>query len=175
MIENKNALTILKIFINQSRNEFSQKNIIISTKLARMTVKHWLEFLVKQNMLTTRKLGVNKLFKLNSSNSIVKQIKILNTLDQIRYILVKLEEKYNFEAYLYGSCARGEDEEESDVDILVIGTVNKSKIISEINRLSAKIKRKVKLNIFTKAEWSMASRKDEAFYERVQADKIEIR
>lgn len=175
ILGNRNLLSILEEFIAAPNREFSQREVVLATKLARMTVKRWLEFLVKHDALTERRQGVNKLFRLNRANSVIKQIKVLNTLTQIRDTLAKLAKDYNFEAYLYGSAARGEDESGSDIDILIIGKLeDKSKVIHEIKKLGAEIKREITSNVYTKSEWAMAARKDRAFYERVQAEGIKI-
>ncbi len=48
--------------------------------------------------------------------------KNIYTIDEIRQVMLKLSEKYDIQnAYLFGSYARGEATESSDIDILIKG------------------------------------------------------
>ena len=84
------------------------------------------------------------------------------------------EKKYNIQIFLYGSAARGEDIENSDIDLLVIGKINKERLIPEIKKISNNIGREIKIIIFNTLEWSQLVRKDAPFYERVEKDKIRL-
>jgi len=85
------------------------------------------------------------------------------------WLLPKLEIlKYEGEIYLYGSEARGEGLEDSDLDILVIGRER-----AVINKIEA-IDKRVKVSFFTPLEWAKIARDDPAFYERVERDKIRL-
>ena len=86
--------------------------------------------------------------------------------------LLALSKKHGFEAYLYGSAARGEEVEESDLDIIIIGKVKKEELLPEIQRQSALLKKEIRIRIFTPLEWAQLSDNDKAFYERVEKDKI---
>ena len=79
--------------------------------------------------------------------------------------------KFDCDIYLYGSLSRGEDVENSDVDLLVIGEANEPDIVKEIK---SKINRETKIQIFSRMEWSQLERRDRAFYERVERDKIKL-
>src|SRR3989344_2864937 len=111
--------------------------------------------------------------KLNKDNVILKQFKILNNIAKISE-LDNLKKGNNLKIYLYGSCARGEDSKESDIDLLIIGNIKRHDIIEEINKLSKKLNKKITLQIFSELEWANLEKKDRAFYERVEKDKIEI-
>ena len=82
--------------------------------------------------------------------------------------------KHNVNVYLYGSAARGEDVESSDIDLLLIGKLDKSTIVKELNKISKKIKKEIKFQIFSRQEWSLMARNDPAFYERVEKDKVKL-
>ena len=52
--------------------------------------------------------------------------------------------------------------------------IKKEDIIADIGKASEKIKRQIKAEIFSYLEWSQVAKKDRAFYERVEKDKIDI-
>jgi predicted nucleotidyltransferase len=70
---------------------------------------------------------------------------------------------------LFGSYAKGENDEESDVDIL---TISLSKSAPPITELSKLLKRDVNLINFTPAQWSQQAKTNRAFYLDVILDGI---
>jgi len=87
--------------------------------------------------------------------------------------LNNLKEK-ELEIYLYGSASRGEDTEKSDIDILIIGKTKRSEIVDFIENISKNIKKRISFTVFSPVEWSMMRKKDKAYYERIEKDKIRL-
>ena len=170
---NKNIMRLLDFFISNPEKEFSQIKIKNKTNLSKATLTKWLRKLESEGSINVREEGVSKLYELNKNDLIIKYLKIINNIIKLKDIR-KLNNKYNIKIYLYGSAARGEDTEDSDIDLLIIGKLKKENIINEINKISEKINKKIKIEIFTPLEWSNLSMKDRAFYERVEKDKIEL-
>lgn len=169
----RSAVKILLFFLKNPSEEFSQKQILKKIIMAKATLIKQLRLLLEENIVKEKIIGRSKLYSLNTANLIIKQLKILNNILSLKGI-VEIGEKHNTIIYLYGSCARGEDTEKSDVDILVIGRVKKEDLIKDIKALSEKIKRNIKIEVFSPAEWSSMAKKDKAFYERVEKDKIKL-
>ena len=172
LLGNKNLIKILQ-FLIENDTESSQTKIRNKIKIAKATLIKWLNYLEKNNFVKTRIEGVSKLYKLNKENIILKQFKILNTLIKICELNV-LKKKYNIKVYLYGSASRGEDSKESDIDLLIIGDIKRQGIINNIDKLSKKFNKKITLQIFNELEWVNLEKKDKAFYERAEKDKIEL-
>src|SRR3989344_341794 len=171
LLGNKNLINILS-FLIESDEELSQTKIRNKIKMSKATLIKWLKYLEKDNFVSIKIEGVSKLYKLNKENTILKQFKILNNIIKIQELTNLI--KNNINIYLYGSCARGEDSKESDIDLLIIGNIKRHEIIEEINKLSKKLNKKITLQIFSELEWANLDKKDRAFYERVEKDKIEI-
>ena len=171
LLGNKNLINILS-FLIESDEELSQTKIRNKIKMSKATLIKWLKYLEKDNFVSIKIEGVSKLYKLNKENTILKQFKILNNIIKIQELNNLI--KNNIKIYLYGSCARGEDSKESDIDLLIIGNIKRHEIIEEINKLSKKLNKKITLQIFSELEWANLDKKDRAFYERVEKDKIEI-
>ena len=171
LLGNKNLINILS-FLIESDEELSQTKIRNKIKMSKATLIKWLKYLEKNNFVNIKIEGVSKLYKLNKENTILKQFKILNNIIKIQELNNLI--KNNIKIYLYGSCARGEDSKESDIDLLIIGNIKRHEIIEEINKLSKKLNKKITLQIFSELEWVNLEKKDKAFYERVEKDKIKI-
>lgn len=169
----KTPLRILLFFLSNPTGKFSQTELRKRIKLAKATATKWLKYLEDCNLVIVEKVSLIKLYRLNREITVIKYFKILYNLSIIAEIR-EIAYKFDCKAYLYGSAARGEDVEKSDIDILFIGKANKEQIIQEVNKLASIIKRQIKIEFFSEMEWSQMARKDPAFYERAEKDKIEI-
>jgi len=172
LLGNKSLIKILH-FLIENNNELSQTKIRAKIKIAKATLIKWLNYLENNNFVHARIEGVSKLYTLNKESVILKQFKILGNIIKIQE-LSNLIKKHNIKIYLYGSVARGEDSKESDVDLLIIGNIKRQDIINDVNNLSKRINKEITLQIFSELEWVNLGKKDRAFYERVEKDKIEI-
>ena len=171
LIGNKKLLHLLIFLASHPSSEYSYTELRKKTNLAKATLSKWLSYLRKEHIIQEKAIGRNKLYQIDQCSAIIKQFKILITLASLDFFL-PLSEKYSIRAYLYGSAARGEEVESSDIDILIIGKVKKEEIISEIQKQSSKLKKPIKIQIFTSLEWANMAEKDKAFYERMEKDKI---
>lgn len=166
-------MKILSFFFRNSTKEFSQIELLNKIKISKATLIKWLKLLLNGEAIVMKRIGVTNLYKLNNENNFVRYLKILSTLSELDP-LRELSKKYNLDVYLYGSAARGENVEGSDIDLLIISNLNASALIKEIKELSEKINKEIKIQVFSKQEWSMMARKDPAFYERVEKDKVKL-
>ena len=173
LLGNKNLIKLLKFFLRNPSVKISQTDLRRKIKIAKATVIKWSDFLLKEDLLKVDRVGVTKLLQLNKEHLINKQLKILDNLIALRPV-VEIGKKYDIKLYLYGSAARGEDNEESDVDLLVIGKIRKEQLFGDINKVSRSIERNIKISIFTQLDWSQMARKDPAFYERIEKDRKEL-
>lgn len=163
-------MQLLSFFLEHSKQEFSETEVRKKTKLARATVNKWLKTLLNLNLLTQTTKGKMKIYKPNTEFIITKQLKILLNIVKL---LPHLEGIKNVQIYLYGSTARGEDLEDSDIDLLIVGKTDKS-LFDVIRNIEQKVERRIKPSIYTELEWSSMARNDPAFYERVEKDKIRL-
>lgn len=171
VLGNKQALTLLRYFALNPNTELSYTRLRSKVKLAKATLTKWLSTLTEQEIILVKNIGTTKLYRADKDNPFLKQFKILTTIGQLQFFK-KIAQKLNVEIHIFGSAARGEDHETSDVDILVIGKVNKEDLLRLIEK--EKTGRKIQLQIFAPLEWSILAKKDKAFYERVEKDKIAL-
>lgn len=165
----RSAIRILEFFLDNPSGEFYESEIREKSGVVKASSVKWLKTLVESNFLSKRNKGRMILYKLNSENSIIKELKKLKLIS----LLAPEFKNLGVEVFLYGSSARGEDKEESDIDILVIGKQTRD-IINVISNVGKKINKKIKPSFYTQLEWSKMFRKDPAFYERVEKDKIRL-
>jgi predicted nucleotidyltransferase len=137
-----------------------------------MTVKRALTLFVTDELLLKTKEKNQILYSLNIDNPACRHLKISYNLSwlQKKGVLEFLNSHMNTVSsiLLFGSYAKGENDEESDIDILVI-SLSKQTPVAE---LSKKLKRDVNLINFTPAQWSSQAKTNRAFYLDVILDGI---
>ncbi|MCK5233239.1 MAG: nucleotidyltransferase domain-containing protein [Candidatus Aenigmarchaeota archaeon] len=168
------ALRLLISFFGTSK-KFYEKQVHERTGISLGAANKYLKLLSGEKYLLLEKQGKMNFFQLNRDNSIVKCLKVSYSMSlPIVSCLRVLGKKLEIKLYLYGSVARGEDDENSDWDILVIGDVNINKLESEMSRVRKKSNKKISLTIFKKNEWLKLPDEDPALYERIEKDRIEL-
>src|SRR3989338_312597 len=131
---NRSLLRILTYFLRNPSASLSYTQLRKKIKIAKATLTFHLKFLVKARIVTLQAIGLNKIYRLDMNNKVVRQLKVIDSLLLLE-LLKEAAKKYGVEIYLYGSASRGEDLEGSDIDLLVIGGVVKEKIFPEIRSL----------------------------------------
>ena len=153
----KERIKILREVLYRTGN-ISVNSVALKLKLSKGLVSKYFDILTKETILRKRK---GKAYVAESS--MVKAVKILLN---IRDINVRIFKEYSFVKCigLYGSCAKGENTEESDVDIWIRIMSAKEE---ELASLSSKIKKKMqkaKILYLTDAKIDKLIKEDELFY-----------
>ena len=79
----------------------------------------------------------------------------------LQNILVKFKDIDR--AFIYGSFAKGEEREDSDIDLLIIGEVNEDKLIEEIDKLEKKLQREINYAIYEKEDFKKKKKEGNSF------------
>lgn len=166
LLSKKSVSKVLFYFLDHPSNMIYAKQLEAKLSLAKKSILDALDDLFKEGFLTLNEIGRIKQYKLNSGLPIVKQLKILHNVDILETKIKELRDR-ELEVYLYGSCARGENNENSDIDILILGN-KQGNIAGSISN------EKIKPLQLTFLEYSNLARKDKPFYERIEKDKIRL-
>lgn len=166
--------TVLKHFFDNPYEEIHLRELSRKTKVSVYTVKTIIDQLVKENITHERRNGNMRYTKANMNNFFFRYLKIAFSLKKILDSNIVMYLKENIPAVssimLYGSTAKGEDDNSSDVDILVIG--QRKKI--DITRFEKKLGRKINLLSMKWSTWREHTNKDKAFYREVVTNGIVI-
>ncbi|MEA3343712.1 MAG: nucleotidyltransferase domain-containing protein [archaeon] len=172
--ESNIALKLLISFFTTGR-QYYEKEIHEKTGISQGAVNKYLKLLADENYLLLKKHGKMNFLKLNRDNPVVKHLKISYSLSQpLMHHLQAIAKQLGLKLYLYGSAARGEDDENSDWDILIIGDAKTSELEAKLYPIRKESEKEIKLTIFTKREWLNLHKKDPAFFERLEKDRIEL-
>ena len=164
---------VLEIFFKNPNKDFYIREIAKLAKVSPGFSKKATDEFLREGLLTKRDRGNLVLLRGNLGSLVFRHMKITHSLRKIlkSSLLDYLERNLTDlkSVILFGSVARGEDDENSDLDLLVIGkgSLNQTELENVIRRRTSLIK-------CTSDEWKNKARLDRAFYERILIDGIPL-
>ncbi len=139
ILVNTNAQKILWFLIQHPGKEYLEKEIQKSTKISKAGVNFAMKNLWKKKLTLRQKRGKIAFYSVNYSHPVIKQLKVLKKILEVTPILEKLKPE-SMKIILYGSCSRGEDTEQSDMDLFIVTNSSKEEILKLINKWRSKRK-----------------------------------
>lgn len=157
-------LKVLALFMKNPYEKYYLRETARILKMSPMTVMRSLDLLTKEKLLEKQKIKNQILYTANIKSPAFRHLKIA-------YNLAWLERKGTAEfirerlptvssLVLYGSFAKGEDDEKSDVDFLIISQSKKAMDME----LSQHLGREATVLNFTPTQWSEEAKKNRALY-----------
>jgi predicted nucleotidyltransferase len=161
LLEGTNALKTLKYLCENSGRDFTGSAVQKALGISRAGVFLAMKQLIKEGFVKNEIRGNTGIYSADASNPAVKQFKIMMNIVELNGTVEKLC-RHMISATLYGSCARGEDMADSDMDIFIIS--HDPDRVREILK-KIKLKRKIQAVIKTPVETAGFKQK-EALYAR---------
>ena len=163
---------VLGLFLENPHSSYYLRESARILKMDPMTVKRALDLLVKDDLLIRTEEKNRILYKADVENPALRHIKIAYNLSWLRekntvdFILNQMKSVISI--VLFGSFSKGENDKESDVDILTI-SLSKNKPTA---KLAQHLRKDVNLVNFTPAQWSNQAKNNKAFYLDVITDSV---
>ncbi len=166
----KSSARVLEFFLDAPAAEIHASALAKRKRMSKKAALDALEAMSSRGIVKSRQMGRAIYYSLEKGNPTVKALKRLLTISSLRQALVKADVQ-EVDIYLFGSAARGEDTERSDVDVLVIGDEGKRRDRALFAALGGE---RIRIAFFTPMEFSMLSRKDRPFYDAIERDKVRL-
>ena len=140
MIENCSRYRVLEVFFRKPRKVFHIREISRLVKLAQSSVRIHLGKLMKEELIMKSAKGLYGGYIANRDNNLFRLLKqqntvfLLNTSGCLRYVSERIMPRV---IVLFGSAVKGEDIEESDIDLFIEGreeSLNFKKYEKGLNR-----------------------------------------
>ena len=150
-------ITILKPFFEDPNRKFSIRELSRILKINHTTVRQYLNNLVKEGFLSSKKEGLYFFYQLILSKKALN-LKLYYNLEKIRNsnLIEDLEKAYDLPVIvLFGSYTLARDDTSSDIDICLISNVDKE---FQINKYEKSLNRKISLHKFSKDSWGKAKK-----------------
>lgn len=157
----------LKIFLEEPEKEFHLREVARITKKNPVTVKRMLAEQVKSRVL---RLKIERRFYLYSANTENPDYKSMkrqyNQFKLIKSSLIdSIKREFNLPTIiLFGSYEKGEDNENSDVDIFILTETKKEIGLIKFER---KIKRRIQLHIFSHKQFKALKSKNRGLFNSI--------
>lgn len=157
-------LKVLSLFLENPYSRYYLRESARMLQMDPMTIKRALDLLVEENLLMRTEENNRTYYKAEMENPVFRYLKISYNLSKLReknivnYIVKNMKTVSSI--ILFGSFATGENNKESDVDILTISLSKKKPTAQLANHLG----RDVNLIDFTPAQWSNQAKNNKAFY-----------
>ena len=165
VLYNKNSLLILSYISKNVFEENTATSIARNLNLAVSSVHSILKAFETTGLVKTRTIGKSVIYEIDKQNPIFKTFR---TFDNISNILPMIEQLKPLvrKIVLFGSCSRGEDTLNSDIDLFIL-TDNGNK--DNINNIieDAKIERQIIPVIVDTIEAMQLEKDDKVFYNEI--------
>lgn len=122
-----------------------------------------LKSLKEMNLIIENKSGKNIYYQINQMNSSISHFKIFVTINELTPLVKKLKD-ISVKIILFGSCARGEDTIESDIDLFVL--TNKKENVNK-TIFQSTCKRTIQAVVVNTTEFMDLKERDKGFYQEI--------
>ena len=145
--------------------KYHTREIVRQLNLSLGTASKNLRILEEEELIIKENLGRLTIYQANMENPLLKELKIVFTLMEIDGLIKELKE-FSSKIILFGSCATGEDRQESDIDLVVLtGDIRHANKLVEKHQMD--ISRKISPIIMEEVEFRHLKKEDKPFYSRV--------
>lgn len=158
-----NAQKVLGILIQNPGRQFLANEIEKAAKVSRAGVNFSLRKLSKEKLVIREKKAKIYLYSVDHNNPVIKQLKVLQTVIDLQVLIAKIKD-CSEKIVLFGSCARGENLPDSDVDLLIL-TNSKEEIKRCLEKFS--LRKKLQPIIRSPLQFSEMESKEPVFFEEI--------
>jgi predicted nucleotidyltransferase len=132
----------------------------ITRRLAKVspgTLQRELELLARLELISRSKVGNQVFYRVNRDHPVFPELralvaKTLGAIQILRAALAPITDRI-IAAFIYGSLARQEERAESDVDLLVVGSVSLEEVFGCVNEVESSLGRPVNPTVYSPEEF----------------------
>jgi predicted nucleotidyltransferase len=157
LFSNKVLAELLTLFMLHPAESFHQRQIASLLQRSRSPIQSNLKRLEDLKIITSAADGNRVRYQCNRSSPIFNELRriVLKTFgfaDVLKEGLADLRGEIET-AFIFGSVAKGADDSQSDLDLLVIGTVTTKEVVLALKKLSRFLQREINSSVYSKEEF----------------------
>ena len=162
---------VLGLLLLHPGTHFHLREIARATHTQPGTVRRELSLLAQAGVIERDVQGNQTRFRANESYPIYEELrsilkKTAGAADQLRAALAPLTGSI-VAAFVYGSVASGQERANSDIDLMIIGTVRFEDVIRLIHPYQEELRREINPHVYTAAEFTRKARENGSFVARI--------
>lgn len=156
---------ILRLLFGLGQSELHLRELARQSGLSLGTVQQELRRLTRVGLVNARKDGNRVYYRANPQHPVHGDLRslVLKTNGLVGVLHQALEEKQVFLAFVFGSIARGDTRAESDVDLMIIGSVGLRRVTQLLSGVPERLGREINPHILTPAEFKERQRRSDHF------------
>jgi predicted nucleotidyltransferase len=159
-------VTVLELFLSDPMQEYHEREVIRKTRVSKGSANRILRLLSGLGFLSRERKGRMVFYRLNRSEAVVRQFKVLATVYALKELIDRVKEECR-RIVLFGSCAQGTDTKDSDIDLFVL-TSTKTSVRKSIGDFGRKSERKITPIVADVNEFARMKREDKTFYDNIE-------
>lgn len=162
---------VLKLFFLHSSKRHYLREVATLTDQPLRAVQRELSRLQKAGILQSNREGNRKYFQANRNSPVFPELRALMV--KTAGVIEALKEHLDREpaavrlALLFGSFARGTEEVDSDIDLLVVGKISARKLAQILKPARETLAREINLVLLTSQEFQQRAQQDDPFDQRL--------
>jgi predicted nucleotidyltransferase len=172
-ITSKTKRNLLKLFLINPEKQFYTREIAKLTGEPLSAVRRELGYLEKAGLLKSHREGNLKYFTVVKEfpfYPVLKKI-IYSTIGLGDYLRNRLEDSESIGlAFIYGSVAKNEETEKSDIDLFVVGEIEEEELHGLVSEVEREIGRAINYILMAKNEFRERRKKGEPFLRRIEGE-----
>jgi predicted nucleotidyltransferase len=167
----KTQQKVLGLLYSRSEKSFYTKEILRLTGMGVATIKRELDRMKAAGILSMFKIGNQHHYQANPSCPIYNELlgivkKTFGVADVLSQALSPLADEIDW-AFVFGSVASGKETSDSDIDLMIIGTVGFTDAVGALYSIQATLGREINPKIYRKDEWTQMLDNKDAFTKEV--------
>lgn len=158
---------ILNIFFNNPDQEYYFRELAKILDKEPAYYQRQLNSLVDLGILQDERKGNMRFFKLNKDYYLFSELKsIISKTIGLEFNLKKLTDKLSGieAAFIFGSMASGQENTNSDIDLLLIGQTNQDVLVKELSKLENKLSREINYHLISHSEIIKKIKNKDSFF-----------
>lgn len=176
LLGSRTRAALLTAFSTQPAEDFYARQLARKTGLALASVQLELSKLERLGLVTARRRGREKLYRVVERHPFFPDLKRLvykSTAlgEPLGRVLAELDGIDA--AFIYGSVAKGNERVTSDIDLFILGNPDQTKLASGLSEAEKRLDREISLTVMGSDEWRRRRAGGEGFIkELLDTDKI---
>jgi predicted nucleotidyltransferase len=167
----KTQQKVLGLLYSRPEKSFYTKEILRLTGMGVATIKRELDRMKAAGILSMFKIGNQHHYQANPSCPIYNELlgivkKTFGVVDVLSQALSPLADEIDW-AFVFGSVASGKETSDSDIDLMIIGTVGFTDAVGALYSIQATLGREINPKIYRKDEWTQMLDNKDAFTKEV--------
>jgi len=170
----RNRAELLRIFFTNPKQSFYMQEIGRMLGKKPGIFQRMINTMERDGILVSEYKANARYFKVNKNYPLYAELKniVFKTVGIAGSIKEALKKFSGIDyAFIYGSYAKAKDNYLSDIDLIIIGRCDEDRLIKELERLEAQLKREVNYKIYSVRDLIKDARKKEPFLLNILQDK----